>query len=313
MSRPTGHDRPIVRPTIIPALRQDLGAVIGAALWGLFLLAALTAPWIAPRDPSRVDVSRRFASSSLTHPLGTDNLGRDVLSRLLYGSRLSLGMALAATIGSSVIGLSLGVLAGFRGGRVDTLIMRTVDVLQALPGLLLALAVVGVLGQGLGNLLVAMILVWWAGYARVVRGMTLSLRARPFIEAAHANGVPEPRLLLRHLLPNLIGPAIVLSTLDMGRTLLSVSGFSFLGLGVRPPTPEWGAMLAEAKGYLDRAPLLLVYPGVAITLMVLASNLLGDGLRDTLDPRLRRVTLGRDGTALPGPASSVSRLVSPAG
>jgi peptide/nickel transport system permease protein len=285
--------RPGGQPAGVRDLIRDAAAFAGAALLALFLLAALAAPWIAPGDPNRVDLARRFAAPSAAHPLGTDNLGRDVLSRLLHGSRLSLGIAMTATVGSSVIGLMLGVLAGIRGGRVDALIMRTVDVLQALPGSLLALAVVGVLGQGLANLVVAMVLVWWAGYARVVRGMTLSVRERPFVEAARAVGVPESRLLVRHILPNLIGPTIVLSTLDMGRTLLAVTGFSFLGLGARPPTPEWGAMLAEAKGYLDRAPLLLIYPGLAITLMVLASNLVGDGLRDALDPRLRRQTFGR--------------------
>jgi peptide/nickel transport system permease protein len=293
LSSARGGRPPGERLVAAPGAVRDVAALVGAALLALFVLAALAAPWIAPRDPNRVDLTRRFAAPSVAHLLGTDNLGRDVLSRLLHGSRLSIGMAVTATIGSTAIGLILGVLAGVRGGRVDTLIMRTVDVLQALPGLLLALAVVGVLGQGLGNLLVAMVLVWWAGYARVVRGMTLSVRERPFVEAARAGGIPESRLLVRHILPNLIGPTLVLSTLDMGRTLLAVSGFSFLGLGVRPPTPEWGAMLAEAKSYLDRAPLLLIYPGSAITLMVLASNLVGDGLRDALDPRLRRHTLGR--------------------
>jgi peptide/nickel transport system permease protein len=288
-----GAGRPRERPAKVREFARDAGALVGAILLVLFVLAAVAAPWIASGDPNRVDLSHRFASPSRVHPLGTDNLGRDVLARLLYGSRLSIGMALTATIGSTVLGLLLGVLAGIRGGRVDALIMRTVDVLQALPGLLLALAVVGVLGQGLVNLLVAMVLVWWAGYARVVRGMTLSVRERPFVEAARASGITEPRLLVQHILPNLLGPTLVLSTLDMGRTLLAVSGFSFLGLGARPPTPEWGAMLAEAKSYLDRAPLLLIYPGSAITLMVLASNLVGDGLRDALDPRLRRQTFGR--------------------
>ncbi len=270
------------------SLARDATATLGIFILVVFVAGAITAPWIAPANPVRVDFGNRFASPSIARPLGTDNLGRDVLSRLLHGARLSIGIAMAATIGSTALGLALGLLAGMRGGSVDALIMRTVDVLQALPGLLLALAVVGVLGQGLGNLLVAMVLVWWAGYARVVRGMTLSIKERQFVEAARAVGASELRVMTRHVLPNLVGPTVVLSTLDMGRTLLAVSGFSFLGLGARPPIPEWGAMLAEARNFLDRAPMLLIYPGTAISLLVLASNLVGDGLRDVLDPRLRR-------------------------
>ncbi len=286
---------PVLQPGAAPSLTprwllvlrrfaRDRSAMAGIAVIVVFLVAALTASWLSPYDPTAVDLNERFASPSAEHPLGTDNLGRDVLSRLLHGASLSMGMTVAATGGITVIGLLMGLVAGTYGGRVDTVVARLVDILLALPTLILALVVVGLLGQGLRNLVIAMVLVGWPGYARVVRGVTFSIRERPFVEASRAVGSSRVRIMLRHVLPHLAGPVIVLSTLDMGRTLLAVSGLSFLGLGVAPPAPEWGAMLAEAKDYLDRAPQLLVYPGLAITFLVLAFNLAGDGLRDFLDP-----------------------------
>ncbi len=269
-------------------LRRDASAALGVALIVGFALAAVAGPLLTRSDPNHVDLLRRFSSASLAHPLGTDYLGRDELSRLLYGARVSISMALVASVGTTLLGIGLGVLAGVFGKTVDAVIMRAVDALQALPGLVLALAVLGLLGPGLPNLLASIIVAWWAGYARVVRGMALSIRERPFVEAARALGASRSRIVVRHVLPNLLGPTIVLSTVDMGRILLAVAGLSFLGLGVRPPTAEWGAMLSEARDYLDRAPMLLVLPGAAITLLALACNLVGDGLRDALDPRLQR-------------------------
>jgi peptide/nickel transport system permease protein len=216
--------------------------------------------------------------------MGTDNLGRDEFSRIVHGARLSLGMAVAGTVGISVVGITLGLVAGMYGRLAETLIMRMADVFLALPTLILALVVVGLLGQGLRNLIVTIVLVQWPGYARIVRGMTLKVRERDFVEAARAAGASRFRIVLRHVAPNLVGPVVVLSTLDMGRVLLAVSGLSFLGFGISPPTPEWGAMLADAKIFLDRAPQLLAWPGLSITTMVLAFNLAGDGLRDLLDP-----------------------------
>lgn len=286
---------PVLQPTATPSLTprwrlvlqrltRDRSAMAGMAVIAVFLVSALAASLLSPYDPTVVDFSQRFASPSSEHPLGTDNLGRDVLSRLLHGASRSIGMTVTATGGITLIGVVMGLVAGTYGGRVDTLITRLVDILLALPTLILALVVVGLLGQGLRNLVIAIVVVGWPGYARVVRGVTLSIRERTFVEAARAVGASQVRIMLRHVLPHLIGPVIVLSTLDMGRTLLAVSGLSFLGLGVGPPTPEWGAMLAEAKDYLDRAPQLLAYPGLAITFLVLAFNLAGDGLRDFLDP-----------------------------
>jgi peptide/nickel transport system permease protein len=250
-------------------------------------VVALTAPWLAPYDPVQADFGNRFAGSSFDHLLGTDNLGRDELSRLIHGARLSLGLALTATIGVSVVGLVLGVLAGTLGRAVDSTIMRIVDVLQALPALILALVVVGLLGEGITNLVLTIIAVGWPGYARVVRGVTLSVRENEFVEVARSLGASQLRIMARHITPNLIGPMIVLSTVGIGRTLLSVSALSFLGFGANVAAPDWGAMLAESRSFMDSAPGLLAYPGAAITLLVVACNIAGDGVRDALDIRFR--------------------------
>jgi peptide/nickel transport system permease protein len=271
---------------------RDRSALVGLTIIVLVFGAALLAPWLARHDPIRTDFHNRFASPSRAHPLGTDNLGRDELSRILHGARLSLGMAVTASLGITFVGIVLGLIAGMYGRLLATAIMRVADVFLALPTLILALVVVGLLGQGLRNLIITIVFVQWPSYARIVRGMTLKVREREFIEAARASGVSRRRIVARHVLPNLLGPIVVLSTLDMGRVLLAVSGLSFLGFGISPPTPEWGAMLADAKTFLDRAPQLLLWPGMSITLMVLAFNLTGDGLRDLLDPRTVESTPG---------------------
>ncbi len=273
-------------------LLRDRAAAVGLVLLLLMVLGALVAPLISPAGTNVTDFTHRFAAPSLHHPLGTDELGRDEFSRLLAGARITLGLAAAAAFAASAIGLALGLSAGFLGGVVDQVIMRVVDGLQALPGLILALAVAGLLGAGVVNIFVAVVVVWWTGYARVVRSMVLSVRERQFIGAARGMGASRAWLIWRHVLPNVLGPAIVLATLEMAHILLALAALSFLGLGVRPPTPEWGTMLAESRDYLDRAPQLLILPGVAITLVALACNLVGDGLRDALDPRLQRDILG---------------------
>ncbi len=268
-------------------LVSDRTALAGLALVALVVLAAVGAEWLAPAPPDAVDFASRLAPPSAAHPLGTDNLGRDLLSRLLFGARLSLAMTIVTTAGITVLGIAAGILSGYHGGAADIIVMRVVDVLLSLPRLILALALTGILGVGLLNLMIAIVAVGWADYSRVVRSMVLSLRERPFVESARAVGASSGRIMARHIAPNLIGPVIVLSTLDLGAILLSLSGLSFLGLGVRPPTPEWGSMLAEGKNFMDRAPQLMAYPGIAIALLVLGFNLLGDGLRDILDPRVR--------------------------
>lgn len=273
-------------------LLRDRTAVVGLAVIVAVGLACLLAPLLARHDPIATDFGNRFASLSRAHPLGTDDVGRDLLARILYGGRLSLGMAITATVGITVIGLLLGLVAAVYGRVAETVIMRSVDVLLAMPTLILALVIVGLLGQGLRNLIITIILVQWPRYARLVRGMALRIREQDFVEAARAVGASRGRIMVRHIAPNLLGPVVVFSTIDMGTTLLAVSGLSFLGFGIGPPTPEWGAMLAEARRFIDKAPALLAFPGLAITIMVLAFNLAGDGLRDLLDPRTVESTPG---------------------
>ncbi|MDQ6858779.1 MAG: ABC transporter permease [Chloroflexota bacterium] len=271
----------------LQTLARDRAALAGAGVVMVALVIVAAAPLLAPSPPDLVDVTSRFAGSSAMHPLGTDQLGRDNLARLLYGGQLSLATAILTTAAITAIGIIVGTITGYYGGVVDMLVMRVVDVFLALPRLVLALAVTGVLGPGLINLMIGIIAVGWADYSRLVRGAVLSIRERPYVESARSVGATPARVMFRHILPNLLGQVLVLSTLDLGAILLTLSGLSFLGLGVRPPTPEWGTMLAEGKAFLDRAPQLMVLPGLAISLVVLGFNLLGDGLRDALDPRTR--------------------------
>lgn len=273
--------------SLLRRLVQDRTALSGLVILMLLGALALLAPLIAPYDPNAQDVRDRYAPPSAEHLLGTDQLGRDELSRLLYGGRTSLLTSVALGLAVLAIGLVVGMLAGFVGGLVDATIMRAVDVLLAFPNFLLVLVLVGALGPGLFNLAVAFLVAGWVGYARVVRGLVLSAKERPYIEAARGLGFRSGRVACRHLLPNVLAPVVVLWTLRTGSLLLALAALSFLGLGVQPPTPEWGAMLNEARESLADAPLLMVYPGVMITLAALGFNLLGDGLRDVLDPGLK--------------------------
>jgi len=274
------------RPGIFVRLLRDWAAIIGFAIVCLLVGLALAAPLLAPHDPAAQHVAERLQSPSLTFPLGTDNLGRCLLSRLLFGARLSLGFAGVASVLVLLVGVFVGAVSGYAGGFLDAVIMRVVDLVLAFPLLLLALAITGFVGIGIGSVLIGVVSVWWASYARIVRGLVLSLRERPFIEAARAGGVTPIKIITRHVIPNVIPPVIVLATLEMGGLLLAISGLNFLGLGVQPPTAEWGAMLNDGRPFLRSAPQLMIYPGVAISLAVMAFNLLGDGLRDALDPRL---------------------------
>lgn len=259
-----------------------LGLVLG------FMLAAIAAPLLAPNDPVALDPLRALAGPSLEFPLGTDNLGRCILSRLLHGSRLSLGTATLAAVLIMTIGVTLGAISGYYGGLLDSVLMRVVDVLLAFPSLVVALAIAGTLGPGVVHAMFGLVAVWWVGYARVVRGLVLSVRERLYVESARATGATNRWILWRHVLPNVMPPVIVLATLEMGQLILGIAALNFLGLGAQAPMPEWGAMLNEGRPYLQLAPQLMIYPGVAISLVVLGFNLLGDGLRDVLDPRLGR-------------------------
>ncbi len=268
-------------------LRRDRSALGGLIVVLLLVGAAVVAPWVAPYDPNTPEVANKFARPSWQHVLGTDELGRDMLSRLLHGARVSVFTTLVATLAIATIGVALGTLAGYLGGLTDLVIGRVVDVFLAFPGFLLALAIIAVMGPGMSHLLLAVILVWWAGYARLVRAAVLRERERSYVEAARAAGSPEWRVVGRHIMPNVLGPVIVLSTLEIGGVLLALTSLSFLGLGVQPPTAEWGAMLTEGRAYLGSAPHVMLAPGACVFLMVLGCNLLGDGLRDVLDPRSR--------------------------
>jgi peptide/nickel transport system permease protein len=249
----------------------------------------LTAPWWETHDPKRQQLSQVLRPISALHPLGTDHLGRDMLARLLYGGRLSLLIGfLAVGIGLGV-GVPLGAVSGFQGGFTDLVIQRLADVLLSFPGFLLALSLVSILGIGLQNVIIAVGISAIPSFIRLVRGSVLSIREQAFVEAARALGQRSWIIILRHVLPNAMAPIIVQATLNLGTAILLAAGLGFLGLGVQPPTPEWGTMLGEGRQYIFRAPLLTVFPGLAIFLAVLGFNLLGDGLRDALDPRMPQV------------------------
>ena len=275
---PAGHG-------LVARFVRDRLALVGLVLLVAFVSAALAAPVLTPYDPAVQDPTRRLLLPSLQHPLGTDNLGRDLLSRLLFGSRWSLGTAALATLLIMTIGVAVGALAGYYGGPLDDVVVLVVDVLLAFPSLVLALAIAGTLGPGIVNVMLGLVSVWWVSYARFVRGLVLSVRERQFVEAARCLGARDSRIIVRHVLPNVLPPVIVLASLEMGGVILAISGLSFLGLGAQPPTPEWGAMLNDGRAFLFNAPQLMLYPGLAISLVVIAFNLLGDGLRDGLDPR----------------------------
>lgn len=273
---------------LLRALRRRPTAAVGLALLLLLSLLVVLGPALAPHDPAVLHPDQRLAAPGGDFPLGTDDLGRCLLSRLLHGARWTLGPAALAMAAVLLVGVAVGALAGYAGGPLDTVLMRVVDVLLAFPALVPAVAIVGMLGPGTGHLTIAVASVWWAGYARIVRGMVLAARERPHVEAARALGFGHLRILGRHVLPGVLGPVMVLASVDLGAIILTMTALSFLGLGVQPPTPEWGAMLADARAFLLTAPQLMIWPGLAITVTVVTCNLVGEGLRDVVDPRTSR-------------------------
>jgi peptide/nickel transport system permease protein len=258
---------------------------IGSLIVVVAAVAALLGPVLAPYDPSDQVLSERLASPSRAHPFGLDELGRDIFSRVLAGARISLMVGLAVVSSSALIGLLLGATAGYFGGWTDDILGRIMDVLLAFPGILLAIALVAVLGPSLGNVVMALSSIGWVGYARLVRGQVLRVRELDFVQAVRALGARTPRILLRHIVPATLPAVIVQASLGMAGAVISEASLSFLGLGVQPPTPSWGTMLAGGRGHLMDAPHLTVFPGLAVALLVLGFNFLGDGLRDRLDPR----------------------------
>ena len=279
--------------SFVQRLRLSWSGWLGLCIIVAFVVMALAADWIAPHDPNKLHPAFILAPPNLSFPFGTDHLGRCILSRVIFAARASLGTAALAVTLIMGIGVLVGVISGYVGGLVDGVLMRIVDVLLATPSLILALAIVGMLGTGLRSVIIAVGSVWWVSYARILRGLTLSLRARPYIESARALGVGHARMLSRHILPHIASPLLVLLTLELGQLILALAGLNFLGLGVQPPTPEWGAMLNEGRPYLLSSPQVMIYPGLAIALVVFGFNVLGDGLRDALDPRLKRTLRDR--------------------
>ncbi len=283
---PTGWRR------LLRELRHSIKGMTGAILVGLAILAALTAPIVAPHDPTDQAVRGRFAEpffvdSSTDYPLGGDNLGRDIFSRVLYGARASLAICFLVTVVAAIVGSVLGAIAGFKGGIIDTIVMRTVDLQLSIPFILLAMIVLAVLGPGFWSVFFALALALWVNYARLVRGETLRIREMEYVLSAKTIGVDERRLMARHILPNMLHSILVLATLDMAFVIIFEASLTFLGLGIQPPTPTWGYMLSEGRNYLQESPWMTVFPGAAIIMTVVGINLLGDWLRDTFDPSLR--------------------------
>jgi peptide/nickel transport system permease protein len=269
-------------------LRRSPLGLTGALILIVVLITAVLASVLAPHNPTLVDIIDRLkAPGTPGHPLGTDELGRDILSRLIYGSRVSLTVGISAVALGGVVGVAAGLVAGYYGGWCDDLIMRAVDIWLAFPGILLAIAAMAVLGAGLLNLILVLGMLSWTGYARLVRGEVLSLREKEFIEAARATGARGWPVLMKHVLPNIVAPVIVVASFAVASTILTEAALEFLGLGLPPAVPTWGSMLASGREYLDSAWWLAAFPGLAIMLTVLGINLLGDWLRDVLDPRLR--------------------------
>jgi peptide/nickel transport system permease protein len=272
---------------ILRRFAQSRSAILGGLLVAALLTAVILAPVLSPHDPLDQSFPRQLKPPSWGYLLGTDEFGRDILSRIIFGARIALGIGSLAVGIAVALGVPLGLVAGYFGGVLDTAIMRTMDVLLAFPYLLLALIVVTLLGFGLTNVMIAVGLVYVPQYSRIVRSVTLSVRERLFVEAAHAMGGSNLRIILRHVLPNCLAPIIVQTTLSLGWAIVNAAGLSFLGLGAQPPTPEWGAMLSSGREYMRNAPWITTFPGLAILFTALGFNLLGDGLRDALDPRLK--------------------------
>ena len=262
-------------------------ARLGAVIVLVTCLGAAFGPWLAPFDPTSQELALRLEGPTGAHWFGLDELGRDIFARVLSGARISLLVGLVVVSVSSAIGILLGSVAGYFGGRIDEAISRVVDILLAFPGLLLAIALVAVLGPSLTNVVLALSLIGWVGYARLVRGQVLRSRELEFVQAARALGATTPRILARHVIPTTLPAVTVQATLGMGGAILAEAALSFLGLGVQPPTPSWGTMLSYGRGHLLDAPHLTIFPGLAIAVLVLGFNFLGDGLRDRLDPMTR--------------------------
>ena len=269
-------------------LLRNRGAIAGAAVLLVLVVLALSADAVVPYDATKIVAGDRLRSPELAHPFGTDAFGRDVLIRIIHGSRISLQLGIISVAIGAGLGVTIGLVSGYYSGWTDRIIMRGIDVMLAFPGILLALVIVAILGPDLNNAMIAVGLAAMPHYTRVVRGSVLAARELQYVEAARIVGCRDRAVMFRHILPNVLAPVIVLATLGVASAIIAGAALSFLGLGAKPPTPEWGAMLSEGRAYLRAAPWITTFPGAAIMVTVLAINLLGDGLRDALDPRMRR-------------------------
>ncbi len=272
---------------VIYFLKRNHLALVGLLIIVFWIIVTLAAPLLVPYEPLKQDIVNRLQSPSLTHLCGTDQLGRDVLSRVMYGGRISLPAALAVVILAGTVGTVVGATAGFLGGPVEELFMRITDVFMAFPTIILAMAIAAALGPNVSNAVVAMVVVWWPNYARIVRSLVLTVKENEYVAASRAVGAAEMRVLWRVVLPNSFAPVLVMGTLDLGNAILVFAGLSFLGLGAEPSTPEWGRMISDGMAFFDQW-WMSAFPGLAIFTIVMAFNFVGDGLRDALDPRLRQ-------------------------
>lgn len=263
---------------------MSISAIVSCVFLLLFTVMAIFPAAIAPYDPNAVNLDNRLASPGLEHPFGTDHHGRDILSRVIYGAQASLFTAISVVTIGVVIGTLFGIVAGFYGGIADQIIMRVVDLFLAFPGTILAIALVGVLGASLFNIVLALSVVWWVSYARIVRGSVLQVKEKDFVSGARLMGGNSFYIMRRHVLPNVLSPIFALATLDVGSAILHITGLSFLGLGAPPPTPEWGAMIQGSIAFMETAPQTMIFPGLCIIFTVLSFNCLGDWLKDRLDP-----------------------------
>jgi peptide/nickel transport system permease protein len=269
-------------------LRQSGPGRVGLALTLFLVIIALAAPWIAPADPTAQNLPARLAAPSVAHWMGTDELGRDILSRIIYGTRVSMIVSVSVVLGAGIVGLAIGALAGYFGGWFDRFVnIVLINAFLSFPGILLAIAFAAFLGPGLGKVILALVITGWAGYARLARAQILQAKEMEYVLAARSVGASDARILVRHLLPNILQPVLVQATIAMAGAILAESTLSFLGVGVLAPMPSWGAMLNDARGHLFDAPHLVIFPALAVMTAVLAFNLLGDALRDWMDPRMR--------------------------
>nr|WP_235973644.1 nickel transporter permease [Peribacillus faecalis] len=269
-------------------LSKNKAALAGAFIIIVFILLAILAPMIAPYDPTKMSPADKLQGPSAEHWLGTDDKGRDILSRLLFGARISLTVGILSTLLGAAVGIGLGLVSGYYGRWIDSLIMRICDILLAFPGILLALAIVAILGASTTNVIIAVAFFAVPTFARIVRGSVLSVKKLEYIDAIRALGANDFRIIFRHILPNILSPIIVQATLYIASAIITASALSFLGMGTKPPTPEWGTMLSDGRSYIRQAPHITFFPGMVIFLVVIGFNLFGDGLRDALDPKTKK-------------------------